>query len=246
MKIIVVYTYLVKPSETVEDYTPIHERFLSSYLMFAPKTSHSLVVCGYGGVQFKHSGTQEARNLCYKAHWFPYHGSGFDCGVILHSALTLDCDFLVVCNTQIHFWKSGWLERLVKAFEKHGDGLYGFAGSYENHPHLRTPLLAFPPSLLRKFPYTVHDRVTSHAFENGQDNVTQWVRKQGKPTMMVTWDEVLPQQAWRKPANCFRRGDQSDLLVHDRHSKLWAEVPDLNPYKLKLQRSADGLKTDAP
>lgn len=238
MNIAVVYTYLTKPSETAEDYTPIHDRFFKTYEMFKPKIGHSLIIGGYGGI------TRDANPS--RCGWFPYHGSGYDCGVILHSALTLDCDFLVVCNTQIHFWKAGWLERLVKAFEKYGDGLYGFAGSYEHHPHLRTPLLAFPPSLLRKFPYTVHDRVTSHAFENGHDNVSQWVRKHGKPAMMVTWDEVLPQQAWRKPANGFRRGDQSDLLVHDRHSKLWAELPDNDPYKLKLQRSADGLKTDAP
>lgn len=236
MKIVLTYIYVSKPSEG-GDYSEAHDRFVRTYKMFYPKTDHEFVVLTYGG-PCRDTAMFRALNPDY----IPCYSSGHDCGAMMLASQVIDCDLLICCNSQIHFWRAGWIERLVAAFEKHGPGLYSPFGSYENTPHLRTPCLAFPPKLLRTFPFLVHNRTTANAFESGPNNVTQWVRQQGLPTMMVTWNEVLPQQAWRKPANCFRRGDQSDLLVFDRHSKLWSELPEGDPKKLELSRSADGVK----
>lgn len=240
MKIVLTYIYVSKPSEG-GDYSDVHDRFVRTYEMFRPKTDHKLLVICYGGdpkrAEMQRFGSQSSGFIGSLA----YYGGGLDCGAAVFASQVIDCDLLICCNSQIHFWRAGWMERLVAAFEKHGPGLYSPFGSYENTPHLRTPCLAFPPKLLRTFPFLVHNRTTANAFESGPNNVTQWVRQQGLPTVMVTWNEVLPQQAWRKPANCFRRGDQSDLLVFDRHSKLWSELPEGDPQKLELSRSADGI-----
>lgn len=133
------------------------------------------------------------------------------------------------------------MERFIQAWMKHGKCLYGFAGSYENNPHLRGPCMAFPPILARQYPHKITNREQCHKAEWGEWNLSQWAKRNGYPPLMVTWNEILPQAAWRKPANCFRRGDQSDMLVWDRHSVLWSQLPE-GPEKRLLQKSADGMK----
>jgi hypothetical protein len=56
---------------------------------------------------------------------------------------------------------------------------------------------------------------------------------------MVTWDGVYPKSDWRSPVNIFRRGDQTNLIAWDKHSKAYAQA---TPGQRKeLENQADGL-----
>ena len=69
-------------------------------------------------------------------------------------------------------------------------------------------------------------------------NFTQWVRNKGLQTRLVTWDGVYDLPDWRKPQNIFRRGDQSNLIVKDRHCEAY-EVSDVDG-KARLEALAGG------
>jgi hypothetical protein len=155
-----------------------------------------------------------------------YNGSGRDIGA--HQNVTRDsnADLVVCMGTTAYFFKKGWLERLAAAYQEFGDGLYGPMGSNENHPHIRTACFAFTPGMMKRYPYVIDSRNKSIDFESGPLNpdwgFTAWTHSQGFPVKMVTWDAFYDQQDWRKPDNIFRRGDQSNCMVWDRHTDIYA------------------------
>lgn len=74
-------------------------------------------------------------------------------------------------------------------------------------------------------------------FESCQGGFTDWCVKRGYPVRMVTEAETYEPKDWRKPANIFRRGDQSNCLVWDRHTDIYARA-NLEE-KHGLERAAD-------
>ncbi len=110
--------------------------------------------------------------------------------------------------------------------EKHGNGLYGPLTSNEVVPHVRTPCMIFQPSVINDYPMPVETREDTYRFEsmgwpNLVPNFTQWTRNKGKKTMLVTWDGVYDYDQWRDSPNIFRRGDQSNCIVKDRHCEAY-------------------------
>ena len=103
--------------------------------------------------------------------------------------------------------------------------------------------MVFQPHVVRGYPHEVLTREDTWRFEvfgfpPENINFTQWVRSKGLQTRLVTWDGVYDLPDWRKPPNIFRRGDQSNLIVKDRHCEAY-EVSDAEG-KAKLEHLADG------
>jgi len=176
------------------------------------------------------------------SHYLRYDGGGWDCGTWKHVAQEFNVDLLVCFNSSTRIQAPGWLERIVNAVDQHGPGLYGPLTSFEVNPHVRTPCFIFQPEVLRRFPEEINDRQATYQFEcmgyPDTPNVTQWVRAQGWQTRLITWDGCYDLPDWRKPENIFRRGDQSNLLVHDRHCDFYANCD--ADYKKFLEALADG------
>lgn len=238
MKVEILYTYIVRGSEPENpvNFQIAHQRFVDTYRAFKPSIPHVLRAVCYNGERDEPA---ERVFSGLNVEWSYYNGSGFDLGAYQAVGGTLDSDFVVCFNSQIHFHRSGWLERFVTAFERHGEGVYGAMGSFENSPHLRGPCMAMPPKLLRQYPHRIDSRESAHRAESGDRNLTQWVISQGKPALMVTWDQALEQKDWRKPRGIFRRDNQENCIVWDRHTKYWEDAPPEE--KAALARSADGL-----
>ncbi len=176
-----------------------------------------------------------------------YDGGGWDCGSWLFAARNIETDLLVCFNSSTYITGDGWLKRFVEAVEAHGDGLYGPLASYEIATHIRTPCMIFQPKVLKDYPREVNSREDTYRFEvfgwaNGSPtpNITLWADWKGFKTMLVTWDGAYDQPDWRTPPNVFRRGDQSNLIVRDRHCDAY-EVSDAEG-KARLERLADGIK----
>jgi hypothetical protein len=210
-----------------------HTRFLSSYKRFRPTIPHDLIVVNCG----KHDEFSDFDDVVFAYAY--YDGLGSDCGTYQAVASVLDYDFVLCCNTLAYFWRHNWLEPIVKAFEKHGKGIYGVTGSYEHHPHLRTPCIGVSPEVLRAYPHKIDTRQKCIGFESGEDNLTLWAERCHYPTLLVTAESgVLGHNDWRKPANIFRRGNQSNCLVWDRHTLVYAEAD--ADTKKALEHAADG------
>ena len=223
-------------AERPEEFVPYSKRFVDTYLQFPPGIEHELIVVSCAGVL-----NQQARDIFgpLNCKFDEYLEGGWDIGAHQFMAGRVDCDFMVCCTSRTYFWKANWLRRFVEAREQHGEGLYGAAGSYEISPHIRTCFYGVNPKIYREFPHKINSRPRGVYFERGKWNFTKWFEERGGRTWMVTWDGVYPKSEWRSPANIFRRGDQTNLIAWDKHSKLYASA---TPGQRKeLENQADGL-----
>jgi len=191
----------------------------------------------FGGIQFKE-------------HLFV--GGGWDIGANQWvSGKLKEYDLAVFMNARGYFNRAGWLARLMEARDSEFDanGLYGISTSCEPspipnpyvigpNPHVRTGCFATRPSALNRYPYLINSRAKSFMFESGPWNVSQWYEDMGYKVLMVTWDGVYWKCDWRKPDNIFRRGDQSNLLVRDRHTAMFDSASDQE--RAILSSRADG------
>jgi len=201
------------------EYEPGAQRWLSAYRRHKPEIPHDLVIINRyadGDSSFDDVATDILR----------YDGGGWDCGSWQFAGRNIESDLLVCFNSTTQIMGNGWLEQFVSAFEKHGEGLYGPMASLEVAPHIRTPCMAFSPSVINGYPATVDSREATYQFESmgfpGVPNFSLWAKAQGFPVKMVTWSGVYDLLDCRKPPNVFRDGDQSDLIVHDKHAELYA------------------------
>jgi len=182
-------------------------------------------------------------DINYSVKILRYDQGGWDCGAWQFAGKNIDADLLVCFNSSTYITGDGWLKKFVDAVEKYGDGLYGPLASYEIQSHIRTPCMAFQPYVVQGYPHEVLSRDDTWRFEvfgfpPENINFTQWVRNKGLQTRLVTWDGVYDLTDWRTPPNIFRRGDQSNLIVKDRHCEAY-EISDAEN-KQRLEHLADG------
>lgn len=233
MKITLVYLHVVGKSDpTCMDptwYLPCAQRFIRTYRQCPLAQFHQVAIVSCGGPINDY--TRNLFNDIATLH-LEYRGPGWDIGAYQHAANQLDADWLVFLSTPSHFRREGWLDVLVKAFEQYGDGLYSSAGSNEHVPHLRSSCFACTPQHFRAYPVLIDSRekcfnfeagITSKGqpFNGGRMSFTNWTIAQGKPAMSVHWNFNNPAGKWREGPNIFRRGDQSQMLVFDRHSDMY-------------------------
>lgn len=237
MKILVLYLRIVKRSDPafpiMKDYGQSSLRFIDTYKRFHPPTPHDLLIVNCGAYKpddlFDEIATQQLTAV----------SRGFDCGTYEEmNRYAFAYDLVVACNTHVYFWRADWLEKVSAAAQLHGPGFYGFTASYERNPHLRTPCIAYHPGVMAEYPFIARNREQCGDCEAGPDNFSLWAHAAGYPALLVTADGaswVKPD--WRKPMNIFRRGDQSNVLVYDRHTEVYANAS--AEEKKTLEQNAD-------
>ena len=219
------------PLDDPATFDPCAQRWANTYRSFPPGYAHNLNICFCNGVI-----TDRHRNVFhgiqYREHLFM--GKGWDIGTYQHMAGILDDEFVVFMNARVHFRKPGWLKRLMEVRLKLGDGLYAMSTSNEMtypvsdvvrtkpNPHVRTACFGYNPKRFRRYPYLIDSRDKGFYFESGMWNFMRWNEDMGYMVKMVLWDGVYDKKDWRKPENIFRRGNQSNLLVCDRHTEMFA------------------------
>ena len=229
LDIVLMYIY---PLDARSNFIENAKRWSQSYLQHPPGEPHRVVICMPNGTP-----TDEDKSLFsdINCEFIGYDGGGWDIGAYQHVASKVDADLMVFTNSRVRFWKRGWLTRFVECYTRFGPkGLYGASGSYERcfayaanwpNPHIRTSCFATDPKIFRRFPYTVTNRDEGFKFEAGAWNFMQWYEDHGWLVRVVTWDGIYDKTNWRKPANIFRRGNQSNCLVFDRHHDLYFSTP---------------------
>ena len=218
------------------EYNNIHRRFVQTYRQFKPEAKHQLLVISSNGE--KDSDTQHTFEGL-EADFSYYNGHGRDIGAFQSVTRTLDSDLVICCGSQVYFWREGWLERILEAFNRYGEGVYAPMASFELSPHLRTCCFAYSPKLMRRYPFTIINQMDGYEFEHGTKNFSRWAIEHGYPTMMITWNAEYDLTNWRNPMNIFRRGDQTNCLVWDRHTDLYRDAD--ADEKRNLAIKADGF-----
>lgn len=236
MKVAVLYLKIVRRVEKYPIATPYeigHKRFYDAYREFKPVIPHDLIIVRCGA-------TEEATDFdSIATHYMRYDGWGADSAAYQFVVRVLDYDLVLCLNTLAYPWRHGWLEPFVEAFKVHGKGVYGATASYEIHPHLRTPAIAFHPDLIREYPFTITNRADAGMFEASPNSISAWADRVGYPCILVAAQGRYYRVDWRKGPNIFRRGDQSNCLVFDRHTDLYRDADAAT--KAKLEHDADTL-----
>jgi hypothetical protein len=241
MKTSVVYLHVVTPNEGYDTALDLQSgtyednawRFIETYKKFPAGAEHELVIVFTNGLP----PTPKLYEGLDCTFLF-YKGDRWCTGVHQWAAQFLDSDFALFSSARSFFWKEGWLKRLVEVREKHGDGMYATMSSNEGMPHLRTNFYGIDPKVLRDFPQQVRDRGGTWTFESREWNISRQYVNEGKPSMLVTWDGEYSFPDWRKPDNIFRRGDQSNILVLDRHTEIFKHASDEE--RERLSKLSDG------
>lgn len=255
MRISVIYLHVLgKSQDFAKDpsyYRPFSERFASTYEKFKPTIPSELRVVFCGSEP-----TDKDKELYagLGAVFDTYLGTGWDLGAHQTIASKLDHDMVLCLATPAYLWLEGWLELTAEAFDMNGDGLYGPMASYELAPHIRTSAFAFSPATIRTYPHEINSRETCFHFESGFTSTgiphqscswsfSNWMAEQGKPVLMVNAEGCYVRDEWRKPDNIFRRGDQSNCLIRDRHWDIYQAASEAE--KRTLEHLANGIPWQA-
>lgn len=234
MKPLLVYPL---PFNIWQHYSAYAMRFTDTLKHYDPGADFELVAtCHYG------MPTDKIREMFYgiKARFESYNKDGCQIGAQQEVAGYTESNRIMVCLTgHAYFFREGWLDRILRAFWEHGDGLYGVAASREGTLHLRTSCFAFKASLLRAYPFPCRSREDCDLFEHGPDCFSRWVQtKKKRPVKVVHWDSINDLE--EHIPNSYRHGNQEQMLVWDRHSDLYASAVSSDKERLeslKLGRS---------
>jgi hypothetical protein len=144
--------------------------------------------------------------------------AGWDIGAYQVFAAQTDADFLVCFGESVHFWRPGWLARIVEARLQYGSGMYGFLATHAVRAHLNTTAFGCDPYYLTKYP-RVLNHGSRYEFEHGEGSLWRRIHKGGGASVFVTWDGFWQPGEWRRPDNILSRGTQNNLLVKCNHTE---------------------------
>lgn len=215
MKIVVVYIFSAAANQQYELYA---DRFLEHYHKYPPGMQHESVVVlnGCKETAEHHCLFSVLPNLRFLEH----DNSGYDIGGFQLAAMRVPCDMMVFFGASTWFRRQGWLIRMATSFTRHGPAQYGAMGNRGDTnvnvwPHIRTTAFWMPPNLMNAYPQRITRPEQRYPFEHGPDCFTQWLKRKGIQSWVVTWTREMLWQDWDSDPEGFHRGRQHSLLAGD-------------------------------
>lgn len=218
------------------EFRPFVSRFTDSIHKFPGQCTVAMVVSWNSGSEVKPEEIYELAT-CFPENKFVrlYDGHGCDIGGAQNLSKDTDPErLMIMLTTRCYFHRAGWLERYVSAHEKDPDALLSASASWEGgRRHICTRGYAMRAGLFASYPVIVSRREEGHQFEVGVGGLTDWFVENERHCLQVTFDGVQEQPDWRKPENIFRKGDQSNMLVWDKHTDIYANASIEEKHRLK-------------
>lgn len=192
MKVTVGYVY---PAVEPGTYRPLARRFVDSYMNYPPGgIDHEMVACINGGHPNMARNYNAALSPIPFQH-FHHNNVGKDIGAFQSLSEHVQCDLLLCLGAPVRCRRAGWLDRIVRAYEDNGPGLYGAWAFHQPMPHVRTTAFWLPPELLRAYPYQVVNE-SRYEFEHGHNSICRFAKSIGLESYMVTWDGCYAEKDW--------------------------------------------------
>lgn len=203
------------PLDNWELFRPDVEKFTRTFREFDPGEGYELrAMCCWNDP------TDVVKEMFrgIKCQFIRYDGPGQDSGSAQFSADQMAANNFMICLTTRHyFWKAGWLKKMCDARRQFGPGLYGVCANRETYPlHLCLRFYGIDSDDFKQYPFHLNSKLRCHQWE--VHYALSWMRGLGHVTKLVLWDGVYDEPKWFSRPNRFRNGDQSNLLVFDRHS----------------------------
>lgn len=215
LKIVIVYIYVPGDAK----YRPDAARFIETYQAFPAGCEHSSVVVCNGAPP--DDATRATFSSLKNLSFLVRDNSGYDIGGFQAAARDIPADLMVFFGSSAMLKGAGWLARMVNAFLKHGNALYGTMGhmgapTYKVLPHIRTTGFWMPPALLNQYPVKVTTPDQRYPFEHGENCLTQWVRSHALKALVVGWFGEYEWPHWDGIPGGYRNGNQGNLICGDR------------------------------
>lgn len=223
------------PLDSWEIFRPDVERFCETFQKFPPGAD-----CTLAAMCCSRWPTGEEmeifRQLPVKVEFFRYDGKGYDIGAHQHFAFQAGNAFCVNVSTRVYFHREGWLKKMLESRDYFGPGLFGTAVSREVgykvsfdrlRIHFRTHCYGIEASELRDYPLLINTRERGFMLEHGacdnpEGTFLEWCsRRPQNAIACVFWDGAWRPNEWFDRPNQFRMGDQSNLLVFDKHTLIF-------------------------
>ncbi|HUD73959.1 MAG TPA: hypothetical protein VMQ76_02730 [Terracidiphilus sp.] len=209
------------PFDAWDTFEPFIKRLTDTFRKYPPS-----VDCQVWAMATKGTADAATRALFdgINCRFVSYYHDGRDSGSWQFASWLMEENtFMVPMTSRTYFHRSGWLKRVVAAREHHGPGLYGLCANRETYAlHICCRCFGIDSNDFREYPHLINSQEAGHAFETG-DGIPEgpahvWMRSRGKVAKIVMWDGVYDEPDWFTPANRFRHGDQSNVLVWDKHT----------------------------
>lgn len=238
MTVAVIYPVPMDSPEVWETFKPFVKRFCDTYRQFHPSynTHEIYVVLNKGELNDEIS--EMFNNM--PVRFAQYSGDGFDLGTHQWMAKKLEPETFTICmTTRCYFWCDSWLWRLASCREQFGRGLYGcFASKESGHLHICTRAFCMDAQDWQEYPVEITSRDQGVFVECGEGCLLDWFESRELPAMIVHRDGPATKGAWFEVKNRFRNGDQSNVLIKDRHTDIYQDA-DAEERK-RLAAMADG------
>jgi hypothetical protein len=206
------------PAPTI--YVDAARRFAETYKKYPSAYEHKLFLINSNG---GYTGEIAAIFDGIDYEMITYNGSGWDIGAQQFAAFSMDPkDWILAGSSWTYFKEPHWLLPFGKAIEQYGEGLYGAMTSFQHSPHVRGTAYLIRCGIYQRYPHGINSRGDSLKWESDPAmSLTRWVLDQGIPAFLVTRSNIIPLLESRKPDNIFRRGDQSNILIFDKHTDIF-------------------------
>jgi len=231
MRVVISYPL---PFDAWPTFEPFVRRFLKTLKQYDPGHDFEVAAVSNWGeaTEFEHR-----RFRGTKTRFVPYYGNGCDAGSWFAAANGINVhgqpDAFVIClTTRCYFHRDGWLRRLTFEHDKHGPGLYTTSCSHEGgtlHPCLRA--FGVDSKFLQTYPDDYVSRDQGTEFE-AKGKFADHVREKGGKIKLVTWSGCYDEPDWFKVTNRFRDGDQSNVLIYDKHTDAYRDADEFDKGRL--------------
>lgn len=172
-----------------------------------------------------------------------YTGGGCDIGTAQHFAgLQTENAFLVCTSSRVYAWKDGWLKKMLDARIEYGEGLYATMLSRERQRlHACSRCYGIDSDRFKMYSFKVNSHTPDGSrFECGELpgengtfawswNLLEWFQRMKVTTKVVYQDRVLDIGDGKDAMaveNIYRRGDQSNLIMKDWITDMYANGDD--------------------
>lgn len=195
--------------------------FVSSYETHPPGMDHETVIVCNGSTC-----TEEAQCLfapMQNVRYLEHDNSGHDIGAFQKAAREVPAELMVFFGATAYVRGPGWLARMVDAWKKKGDTLYGTMGNRGDdrvnvQPHVRTSGFWISPSLFNQYPHKVTTPGGRYPFEHGPECLTTWIRNRRLTPWIVGWQGEYAWDRWDNMGG-YHQGNQFNLIAGDRMSR---------------------------
>lgn len=215
-------------------FRPYIQRFADTWRKFPPGCDCELIA-----VVNNSDATNELHEIFdgLPVHFVRYDGAGADAASWQHAAKLYPGRFMLCSTSRAYFHRAGWMARLMEARNEFGPGLYATSASMEGGRfHLCMRVVGIDADIFNLYPYPITSRDQGTFFEIGRDNpdgpFSDWAIKHGV-AMVVYWDLTIAGEMAIGIPNTYRDGNQEQILVWDRHTKIFSDASEEEKQRLR-------------